>query len=72
MKYLLKVGDQQGLINIHGWRGNDKNLCENLLLTQFIFLERLVYDGQFHCGGSLLTQDYVLTVNLILTTAGVY
>lgn len=27
---------------------------------------RLVYDGQFHCGGSLVTQDYVLTVTIVI------
>ncbi|CRL05275.1 CLUMA_CG018249, isoform A [Clunio marinus] len=30
-------------------------------INQFPWVARLVYDGQFHCGGSLLTADYVLT-----------
>ncbi|KAL7026002.1 hypothetical protein ACKWTF_013737 [Chironomus riparius] len=30
-------------------------------INQFPWIVRLVYDGQFHCGGSLLTQDFVLT-----------
>ncbi|XP_053674146.1 transmembrane protease serine 9-like [Anopheles nili] len=30
-------------------------------VNQYPWLARLVYDGQFHCGASLLTRDYVLT-----------
>uniref|UniRef100_A0A4Y0BU78 Peptidase S1 domain-containing protein n=1 Tax=Anopheles funestus TaxID=62324 RepID=A0A4Y0BU78_ANOFN len=30
-------------------------------VNQYPWLARLVYDGQFHCGASLLTKDYVLT-----------
>lgn len=30
-------------------------------VNQFPWIARLVYDGHFHCGASLLTQDYVLT-----------
>ncbi|XP_050666958.1 trypsin-1-like isoform X2 [Leptidea sinapis] len=30
-------------------------------LNQYPWMVRLVYDGQFHCGGSLVTKDYVLT-----------
>lgn len=30
-------------------------------INQYPWIARLVYNGQFHCGASLLTQDYVLT-----------
>lgn len=30
-------------------------------INQYPWVARLVYDGQFHCGASLLTPDYVLT-----------
>ncbi|XP_017478065.1 PREDICTED: trypsin-1 isoform X2 [Rhagoletis zephyria] len=30
-------------------------------VNQFPWMARIVYDGKFHCGGSLLTKDYVLT-----------
>ncbi|XP_058812771.1 serine protease 1 [Topomyia yanbarensis] len=30
-------------------------------VNQYPWLARLVYDGQFHCGASLVTKDYVLT-----------
>ncbi|KAJ9579985.1 hypothetical protein L9F63_004368, partial [Diploptera punctata] len=30
-------------------------------LNQYPWMARLVYDGNFHCGGSLLNGDYVLT-----------
>ncbi|KAF4524046.1 hypothetical protein B566_EDAN018123 [Ephemera danica] len=30
-------------------------------IHRYPWVARLVYDGQFHCGGSLLNGDYVLT-----------
>lgn len=30
-------------------------------MNRYPWIARLVYDGRFHCGGSLLTKDYVLT-----------
>ena len=30
-------------------------------VNRYPWIVRLVYDGQFHCGGSLLNGDYVLT-----------
>ena len=30
-------------------------------VNRYPWVVRLVYDGQFHCGGSLLNGDYVLT-----------
>ncbi|XP_067616190.1 trypsin-1 [Eurosta solidaginis] len=30
-------------------------------INQYPWVARIVYDGKFHCGGSLLTKDYVLT-----------
>ncbi|XP_017776652.1 PREDICTED: transmembrane protease serine 9-like [Nicrophorus vespilloides] len=30
-------------------------------VNKYPWIARLVYDGHFHCGASLLTQDYVLT-----------
>ncbi|KAH8314242.1 hypothetical protein KR074_005080, partial [Drosophila pseudoananassae] len=30
-------------------------------VNQYPWMARIVYDGKFHCGGSLLTKDYVLT-----------
>ncbi|KAF5295126.1 hypothetical protein FQA39_LY13277 [Lamprigera yunnana] len=30
-------------------------------VNRYPWIARLVYDGLFHCGGSLITQDYVLT-----------
>ncbi|XP_046967002.1 trypsin-1-like isoform X2 [Vanessa cardui] len=30
-------------------------------LNRYPWMARLVYDGQFHCGASLLTKEYVLT-----------
>ncbi|KAM3966963.1 trypsin-1 [Aphomia sociella] len=30
-------------------------------LNRYPWMARIVYDGQFHCGASLLTKDYVLT-----------
>jgi len=30
-------------------------------VNRYPWVVRLVYDGQFHCGGSLLNADYVLT-----------
>ncbi|CAK1543949.1 unnamed protein product [Leptosia nina] len=30
-------------------------------LNRYPWMVRLVYDGQFHCGGSLVTKEYVLT-----------
>lgn len=29
--------------------------------NKYPWLARLVYDGKFHCGASLLTNDYVIT-----------
>lgn len=28
---------------------------------RYPWIARLVYEGKFHCGGSLLTNDYILT-----------
>lgn len=30
-------------------------------VNRYPWVARLVYDGQFHCGASLLNGDYVLT-----------
>jgi hypothetical protein len=71
---LLKGGRPTG-INQYPWLAryeslsrfikiNEVNILHILLINPSI--HRLVYDGQFHCGGSLLTQDYVLTVRLLL------
>ncbi|KOB73643.1 Uncharacterized protein OBRU01_10487 [Operophtera brumata] len=30
-------------------------------VNRYPWMARLVYDGQFHCGASLLTKEYVLT-----------
>ncbi|CAD7083715.1 unnamed protein product [Hermetia illucens] len=30
-------------------------------VNQYPWMVRLVYDGKFHCGGTLLTKDYVMT-----------
>ncbi|XP_055371669.1 transmembrane protease serine 9-like [Condylostylus longicornis] len=30
-------------------------------VNQYPWMARLVYDGKFHCGGTVLTKDYVLT-----------
>ncbi|XP_055908440.1 trypsin-1 [Eupeodes corollae] len=30
-------------------------------VNQYPWMARIVYDGKFHCGGSLLTKDYVIT-----------
>jgi secreted trypsin-like serine protease len=30
-------------------------------IHRYPWVARLVYDGQFHCGGSLINSDYVLT-----------
>lgn len=30
-------------------------------VNRYPWVARLVYDGNFHCGGSLLNGDYVLT-----------
>nr|XP_036214104.1 trypsin zeta-like [Bactrocera oleae] len=30
-------------------------------INQYPWMARIVYDGKFHCGGSLLTKEYVLT-----------
>ncbi|XP_030557593.1 trypsin-1 isoform X1 [Drosophila novamexicana] len=30
-------------------------------VNQFPWMARIIYDGKFHCGGSLLTKDYVIS-----------
>lgn len=30
-------------------------------VNQYPWMARIIYDGKFHCGGSLLTKDYVLS-----------
>lgn len=65
---LDKADDRLESISFHGWLGTNDVSIDNPQLTIVAnktnyFLFRLVYDGQFHCGGSLLTQDYVLTVS---------
>lgn len=49
----LECGSANQEIRIVGGRPTGVN--------QYPWIARLVYDGQFHCGASLLTQDYVLT-----------